>query len=417
LASSIQVGYCTNVHPGTSLDAVLKNIQAHSVPVRQMLISSGGLDDGESLGLGLWLSESVAGELREPGNISRLRAKLEEGALLPFTLNGFPQGDFHQKVVKHAVYRPEWWRSERLEYTKSLVDILHSLLPSDVVGSISTLPIAWPTPLITEDQWRKAADNLLSLADYLETLEMKTGRQTVIAIEPEPGCELTDAASLRDFFERRLLTEHHSRERVLRYLTVCHDICHSAVMFEDQRQELASYRELGMRVGKVQVSSAVEVVWDGLSEEHRIDLLARLQGFAEDRYLHQTTISRDRNASHPDSFVGRSQFELHEDLPCLLEKFNNPSSLLPSGTWRIHFHVPIFHESIGEFRTTRSHIETCLEILSDKHFEDGFFTGHFEIETYAWSVLPSKLRRDSLAEEVAAEFSWLLPHIERSLRR
>jgi hypothetical protein len=63
--------------------------------------------------------------------------------LVAYTINGFPQDDFHQKVVKHRVYRPAWWEPARLEYTRDLVRILDRLLPSGVSGSISTLPIGW----------------------------------------------------------------------------------------------------------------------------------------------------------------------------------------------------------------------------------------------------------------------------------
>ena len=68
--------------------------------------------------------------------------------------------------MKHKVYRPTWYEAARLEYTTRLVVILDSLLPSGVEGSISTLPIAWPTRLgvpLAED----FADRRMAAVDTL----------------------------------------------------------------------------------------------------------------------------------------------------------------------------------------------------------------------------------------------------------
>ena len=32
---------------------------------------------------------------------------------------------------------------------------------------------------------------------------------------------------------------------------------------------------------------------------------------------------------------------------------------------------------------------------------------HFEVETYAWNVLPPELQRDSLADGIADELKWV----------
>lgn len=363
--------------------------------MRQSLAASGKLEQDAPLGLGLWFSDTVSRELLDGDRLKRFREGLDRDGFLSFTLNGFPQGNFHQKVVKHDVYRPEWWRPERLEYTLRLVQILNGLLPKSEVGSISTLPIAWPAPVITSEQWRAAADNLQTAAEQLEALEMRTGRRIVLAIEPEPGCALTDGASLRRFFEQYLLSDPACRSRVGRYLTVCHDVCHSAVMNENQAAELAAYRSMELQVGKVQVSSAIQVDWDRRTTAEKQAALESLRAFAEDRYLHQTMVISD----------GGAEAKLHEDLPPLLASINQTDSL--NGTWRIHFHVPIFHATIGNLETTRDEIPICLEaLLVDDEPVESFFTGHFEIETYAWSVLPTELRRRSLAEEIADELRW-----------
>ncbi|MFM8402092.1 MAG: hypothetical protein ACKOAH_30070, partial [Pirellula sp.] len=112
------------------------------------------------------------------------------------------------------------------------------------------------------------ASHLLQLAQELDELHQNTGRMIRIALEPEPGCVFTDNASLRAFYDRYWTWPAVSMEqatKALQHLTICHDICHSAVMLEDQHQEVLKSSELGIRVGKVQVSSAIRVPWQRLN--------------------------------------------------------------------------------------------------------------------------------------------------------
>ena len=46
----------------------------------------------------------------------------------------------HGARVKEDVYRPDWLEEERLVYTDALARILATLLPTDLAGSVSTVP-------------------------------------------------------------------------------------------------------------------------------------------------------------------------------------------------------------------------------------------------------------------------------------
>ena len=144
-----QVGYCTNVHAGRDLPSVLENLANHCLPIRKLV----ALD--QPLCVGLWFSEVSAAQAMQSEQLARLKNKLAEFQLVPFTLNGFPQGDFHSQVVKHRVYQPTWWQQERLDYTLNLIQLLDQILPPGQIGSISTLPIAWGSPEPTRDQLGK----------------------------------------------------------------------------------------------------------------------------------------------------------------------------------------------------------------------------------------------------------------------
>jgi predicted regulator of amino acid metabolism with ACT domain len=56
-------------------------------------------------------------------------------------------------------------------------------------------------------------------------------------------------------------------------------------MFEDQREVLRRYAEAGIRVNKVQISSALDVDVRTIGVAAAIE---HLRAFAEPRYLHQT---------------------------------------------------------------------------------------------------------------------------------
>lgn len=411
-ASRWKIGYCTNVHAGVDFSAAQGNLSRYAVPIREAL----GAEN--ELPVGLWLAEPAARTLQLNQQIKSFRDWLEAQRLLPFTFNGFPQGDFHQPVVKKRVYQPSWDTRKRLDYTLLLIDHLHALLPAGELGSISTLPLGWGKLEWSDERFRQAAAHLEEVAEYLRNLEASTGRRIVIAIEPEPGCILDTSKDMLDFFSN-YLSDSRNAERNRRYLTVCHDICHAAVMFESQKNFFDSLRSAGLLVGKIQVSAALEVRWSELNAEHRGQGLQFLSQFAEDRYLHQTGI------------LSKTGFSLWEDLPQLLacyplqdfsklatlstETMLEPRDLnvssLEESIWRIHFHVPICESKIGVLYSTQGEIKECFTLLNQADYSDLCPTGHLEVETYAWSVIPTHLRQKDLAQSIANEIRWLRNHL------
>jgi hypothetical protein len=385
------VGYCTNVHAGIDVDAILGNLRTHALAVRNNLKQT-------HLPVGLWFSENAVREALETDGLARIQRGMKEMGLVAYTLNGFPQGDFHSEVVKHRVYLPTWWDPSRLQYTRNLVQLLDLILEPGRHGSISTLPIAWGNPMPTPDQWRAAADQLVTLAEELHRRFETTGRHIVLALEPEPGCAITDTASLRKFFADYLSERQigsNQADRVRRYLTMCHDVCHAAVMGEDQKDELLECDREGIRIGKVQISSAIRVRWNTMQQDERTAALKQLDQFAEDRYLHQTMV-----------LFADGRRKLHEDLPGLIKQTSDANTLSIQSEWRIHFHVPIDVVDWGPIETTRNEIVRFIDIANAEPQLWGP-ERHFEVETYAWGVLPETMRVARLHEGIARELKWL----------
>lgn len=378
--SATTFGYCTNVHANASLEKTRANLEKHALGVKRRI------SPNEPMGIGLWLSANAAQELVSSGQVTDFAGWLREIGLVPFTMNGFPYGDFHEPVVKHKVYQPTWYEPARLEYTLQLAEILDQLLPQGVEGSISTLPIAWPSKLrapLEEALSQAAATNLRKAAQGLAKLEVRSGRLISLCIEPEPGCVLDTAEDILALFYEYVLPGGDDRI-IRRHLRVCHDICHSAVMFEDQAGAIRKYQAAGIEIGKVQVSSAVGVDFDALPASERQAALELLRDkFVEPRYLHQTSV-RDGGKT-----------TLYEDLPLAV------SQAKPSGQWRTHFHVPIYWQGSPPFLTFRDQIQPCIQaVLAHSNCR------HFEVETYAWGVLPPELQHAELAEGIAQEMEW-----------
>ncbi len=346
---------------------------------------------GGVLGLGLWLPAGVAREVLERDRVGELAGWLGERGLRVFTINGFPYGDFHKLVVKRRVYEPNWADPRRARYTIDLAKILAGLLSGDDEGSISTLPVGWRADVLEfSGALERAVGQLRVVVEALHRLRQETGKLIHVDLEPEPGCWLGRSEEVVRFFEERLLCGGEEA-RVREHVRVCHDICHAAVMFEDQERVIGRYRGAGIRIGKVQVSSALRVDFERMEEGERTGAVEQLEAFCEDRYLHQTVVRTN---------PGDEGLVFFEDLPEAIEAYR--AGVLRAGEWRVHFHLPVFIERCGLLRTTAEQIAGCIEAIRPV---DGI--RHFEVETYAWGVLPASLRGEGLARGIAGELRWL----------
>jgi hypothetical protein len=378
---SLEVGYCTNVHAGPTLPQTKANLERYALAVKRQVRPH------EPMGVGLWLAAQGARELIDSGQAPAFGDWLAAVGLVPFTFNGFPYGDFHQSVVKHRVYEPTWWEPERLAYTLDLIELIDQLLPAGRRGSISTLPIAWGMPQPTAEQMAAAARNLRTAAAAMARLHAERGRHVSLCLEPEPGCVLQRSDDIVRLFADWLLPGGEESQ-VREHLQVCHDVCHAAVMFEPQAEVLRKYAAAGIGVGKVQVSSAVRVDFDRLGSDERRQAFAQLAAFHEPRYLHQTCVRR-----------GENEPQFFEDLPLALGSVG--ANELPSGQWRTHFHVPVYLERFGGLEATQDDIRQCLAAIAETSD-----CRHFEVETYAWGVLPRELQVPDLADGIAREMAW-----------
>ncbi len=361
--------YCTNIHPGNGWPDVFGQLKMYTPALKR------ALSPNAPFGVGLRLSSLESEQLLAGNALDDFARFLDENGLYVALINGFPYGSFHRTVVKEDVFAPDWRDPQRLAYTRRLVQILARLLPAGMDGGVSTIPLSYK-PWVTNgaEARKEIARNLATLARELAEIQATTGKHIHIDIEPEPNGLIENSAETVEFFCRDLGNDPELRE----YLTVCFDTCHMAVEYDDTLAAARSFQENGIRVGRLQISSALRIDLKG----DRQALRKQLELFAESTYLHQV-IER------------RSDGELRRylDLPDALKKIDDPAAL----EWRIHFHVPIFLDNYGVFGSTQQHILDALRTIE---------TAHLEIETYTWDVLPKELKQD-LASSINREFEWL----------
>jgi sugar phosphate isomerase/epimerase len=347
----VHLSYCTNVHPAEDLPGIIGQLDTYAVPVRERLAA-------DVLGLGLWLAAPVAAALADDGGARRLlRRELDARGLEVVTLNGFPYEAFQAPVVKHAVYRPDWTTTARLDYTLDLARVLVDLLPDDAErGSVSTLPLAWrePWPQAQRDAARHMLDRL---AGGLAEIAWQTGRVVRVAFEPEPGCVAETTGQAVDMLAGT------DTDR----LGVCLDLAHLACAWEDPKGAVDRLAAAGIPVVKVQVSAALEVA-------DPVAARPVLEQYAEPRFLHQTRSAAGHACDDLDIALAEN----------------------PPGPWRIHFHVPLHVPPAPPLTATTPQL-TVVDC------------DHFDVETYTWDVLPAGQRPTSpaeLADGIAGELAW-----------
>jgi hypothetical protein len=386
------LGYCTNIHPGESWGEIRANLGRHVPEVKRRVCPDA------PFGLGLRLSCIAARELARPEAMEEFAEFLRRESLYVFTINGFPYGPFHGTRVKEGVYLPDWRDVARLEYTNLLADLLVQWLPAGSAsgGSISTVPGAFRSAARSAADAERIAELLIRHVAHLVQLERRTGRRIVLALEPEPCCLLETVAETVAFFREYL----HSTSAAARlaelagldpaaaaaalreHLGVCMDLCHAAVEFEDPAQGLAALEATGIAVAKIQVTAGLRI------PRVTVESAEALRRLEDGVYLHQVV---ERSAD------GLARFE---DLDAALasQGWRNRDS-----EWRVHFHVPVFLETLDGFASTQPFVREALAQHRQRNRSP-----HLEVETYTWSVLPEHERRVPVEAAIARELEWVV---------
>jgi len=385
------VTYCTNIHAGGNWQQTIESLKEYVLKIKAEVAKD------TPFGLGLRLSNVASEELNQGAHLSEFKNWLDQNGIYVFTMNGFPYGNFHNEVVKDQVHAPDWTRPERVAYTKRLFNQLAYLIPEGIEGGISTSPISykyWHTSMAgINDTLKKGAEHLSEIILELHTIENETGKYLHLDIEPEPDGLIENSEEVLFFFTHFLkpvateilkkelnIDAIKAKELILRYITVCYDVCHFSLAYEEPEETLKLFAAAEIKVGKIQVSSALKIIFDEGNEDKIWDSLAL---FNEPTYLHQVTEKTGNTV------------KTYNDLPAVLEERGDYKEL------RAHFHVPIFVENFDALFSTQDQILKVIDYLKEHNDSK-----HLEIETYTWDVLPSTLKTD-LLQGIIREINWL----------
>jgi sugar phosphate isomerase/epimerase len=328
---------------------------------------------------------------------AKLSAFLAENDLYIFTVNAFVYGGFKNKTVKEEVYEPDWQTEERVRYTMNVADILAEVAPAAVQPSIQTPPMGFKPKVTGPEVVAEYRRNVLRVAAHLVEIERRTGKTITLAIEPEPACFVETADEAIDYFTNHLYTGEAAKElaelaglpiseanaTLRKHIGLVYDVGHQAVEFEDPQPALQKLVEAGIPVFKLQLAAALRV--PHVSQ----DDVDRLKQFAGTIYLTQTVERRNgeikRYLNMEDAFAAWDA-DGDRDVP---------------REWRIHFHVPIFLERLGDLQTTR---ESTAQALAMHKVQP--LSRHVEIETYTFDVLPDEFKTGDIVEYVSREIEW-----------
>jgi hypothetical protein len=323
-------------------------------------------------------------------------AYLRSQDLYVYTINAFPHGPFKGRTVMEEVYEPDWTTEDRTRYTMGVADILVDITESHVEPSIQTAPLAFKPKVDGPSYIETFTTNLLRVVAHLIDLERRTGRRIKVALEPEPYCFLETTEETVRYFEDHLYSRAGIQELaaladcpvsettglVRRHLGIVFDMGHQSVEFEDMPVALESLVSAGIPIFKLQEAAALWV------PEVTDEAVQALEKFTDTIYLSQTTERRDGELTRYLN-LGDAIAAWEKD---------------PGGAreWRTHFHVPVFLNEIGGFRTTRGNIEAALDMHIKTPLSD-----HLEIETYTWDVLPDELKTGDITDYISRELEWV----------
>ena len=266
------------------------------------------------------------------------------------------------------------------------------LLPEELDGGISTCPLSykrWQDS--NRPDWDLLIQNIVRTAAAMFELKRRDGQDIHLDIEPEPDGLVETTEEFIQFFERLLragapllaksaqLSVAQAEDALRRHITFCYDLCHSTVEYEESRTVIDALRNAGVRIGRVQVTSAIRIARPPTSNARKY-----LSTLADHVYLHQVIGDCERYA----------------DLPEALDQLKDARS----SEWRIHYHVPLFMASYGELGSTQAEVRNALAGLRADE------VSHLEIETYTWGVLPSHLRLD-IVDSIEREYRWVLAQL------
>lgn len=393
-----QLTFCTNIFPGEDWETHFTALKAHLPAIKQAVSPT------RPMGIGLRLSNKASLQLAHEERLQQFQQWLKDTDCYIFTMNGFPYGQFHHSRVKDQVHAPDWTSDARLQYTLRLFRLLAALIPEGMHGGVSTAPLSYKPwfagrPDEAAAALEKATWQVITVISALHRIHRSSGQMLHLDIEPEADGMIASTDEFIRWYTDTLLptalpllqeefslSEEKAEALIRDHLRICFDVCHCAVGFESIEEAVSQLTAAGIRIGKWQLSAALNI---RLRDQDHEVLMAELQKFDEPVYLHQVVTRQDTGLRH------------FTDLSPAIQD----SSARGADQWRSHFHVPLFISDYGLLGATQQEVCEAIKIQME-----GKLCDHLEIETYTWDVLPDALKLP-IGESIIREIKWVLNQI------
>jgi hypothetical protein len=326
----LHLTYSPALHPGEDWPAVRRQLDAHVPALKAQLAPD------RPFGIGLRLSDWAAGTLLGGSRLAALRAWLAAEGSYVCTVDGRAFGSLTGGRVKERVYAPDWRHPMRVAYTARLARILAALLPENVDGSLSTVPVAYAPGLEGEAARGAtvalASTRLAEAAAVLARLHRTTGRLVHLTLDLRAGGLLETAADAVAFFAeglvprgRRLVADRlgttpaDAEQLLRRHVRVGYSTAAAALTDETPEQAFARLSWAGIGVGTVRIGAGLRVPLPA-GRPARRSLAVRLAPLARSTHLHPVDVH------HADGRTWR-----YDDLADALPHLDD----CPSAEWRI----------------------------------------------------------------------------------
>ena len=302
--------------------------------------------------------------------------------------------------AKDQVHQPDWRREERLGFMFGATNLMAEIagkngaemgITTNALSHRSWLDIDFP------GNWAALSLNIVRVVQHLATIREKTGVTIHIDLEVEPGSVLRDTDDVIRFWnnwiltrgaamlsDRMQVTDGTAADAMNRHIRLALDTAHAAVVGDDAASSLDRLIEAGVGIGRLQVSSALEVTVPDYQTD-RQDLLAHLDGIRSATLLQQVVATRDGEIVHR-----------YDDLPTAVD------AEAAGETWRIHTHAPVLADRYGIWRSTRDEAGPWVREIASR----GMNVGMIELRSANWDVVPAD-DRGEIGEMIAREAAWV----------
>ncbi len=385
--------YSTLVHPGDTWDEMWDSLTTYVPQVKARVCPDAPF--GVSLRLSNASAQTLVGDqaLRE-----QLAGFLADNDLYLYTVNAFPYGPFKNVRVKEQVYEPDW-RSRRAHRStrRTWPTVLAEVGTPDMNPSIQTAPLGFKPNVTGPDVDRLATPSTCSRSRRIwwRSSSAPAGRSrwrsspSPTASSRRPTRRSRSSASTSTPGRRRGAWRSCPASPSPTPWSRCAATSASCSTSATRRSSTRTSRR---RCGKLVDAGHPDPQAPGGGGASRCpevtdEAVEVLRRYADTVYLTQTMQMLDGELT---------RFLNLEDAFAAWEADPSPRE------WRVHFHVPVFLDDLGAFRSTRFAIEDALRVHSEQQLSP-----QLEIETYTWDVLPDELKTGDIVDYVCREIEWV----------